>query len=278
MRALMEATAGSVAPKRPERTVRRVASLLGEPRAWAGIEAVPVVEIDATDQRFQLRLEARSRDLISSLRAGGQRTPVILWGRRRPYVIIDGFRRVAATAALKRPTIQAIIRDDLDEAAAFSLAFSENCQRDSLRPRDKAYAVWLAVHRWGMAKPQVASSFSLSVRQIDRYLKVFDLEPELLNAIVETRISMGHAFLLHQYGVADVSTWIQEIERQKLSAAELRRQLRPRSRARGPRTYLVRDDSGFRLRPIRYRRGMSAVEKRRIEEALELALRIVQSS
>lgn len=242
---------------------------------WADVQTVPIRQVDRKDMRFQLRLETRSESLLGNLREHGQRTPVILWGRTDPYAIIDGFRRIEAMTMLGYEKLNAIIRTDLDESQAFALSFSENCQRASLQPRDKAYAVWLAIQRWGIHKRDVAAAFGLSVRQIDRYLKLFDLPNAIMDAVSDERISFAHALTLDQFNVRDPEEWVRKIEETQLSADELRQKLKPRRAERGPRSYLVRDAVGFRLKQIRYRRDMPLAQKRRIWDALDSALHIM---
>jgi ParB/RepB/Spo0J family partition protein len=210
------------------------------------------------------------------MRVEGQQCPVVLWGKTSPYKVIDGFRRIEAIAGLGRDSVLALVRSDLDQTQALALSFIENARRHNLTPLDKAHAVWQAVHTWEMGKPLVAKTFGLSVRQIERYLKVLDFEGPLHHAVAAHKITMAHAALLNRACVADLPHWIDEVARKRFSARELRRHLTRNGGQPSRRPYLVRDELGFRLRPLRFRIDMSEAEKERIRQALRTALQIVE--
>ncbi len=240
----------------------------------AKIHSVSLRHIDHGDHRFQCRFSFSSGDLVDSLQRHGQQTPVILWGGIPPFKVIDGFRRIEALRALQRPSVLAVLRPDLGEAEAFLLSFSENVRRKNLDTLDRAGAIWQAVHTWGLAKEDVAEIFSLSIRQIDRYLSLLDFPIGVLEAVKGRRISMAHAVRLRQACVVNTETWIQTIAAESLSARELARRLSKRRRR--PKRYLVRQARGFQLKAIRYRANLPAAEKERILEALRAAIELIQ--
>jgi ParB/RepB/Spo0J family partition protein len=247
----------------------------GRVRVWA--QAVPLAEIDGADARFQHRLFASGEDLVESIRAHGQRTPVHLAGDEPPYAVVDGFRRIEALRTLGKESVVAVVEQGAAEQELFAISFAENVRRRSYTTWDKAHAIWQAVQRWQLGKPEVAALLGLSVRQVDRYLALLSFGEALREAVADGRITMAHAVVLHRAAPsADVAKWIGEIVSSGLSAAELSQQVR-RSPWRRDRNALslVRDARGFRLKPIRYRSDASAAEKRRIWETLEAALRIV---
>jgi ParB/RepB/Spo0J family partition protein len=246
-------------------------------RIWA--RQVPLQQIDRSDLRFQHRLFASSEDLVESIREHGQRTPVHLAGREAPYTVVDGFRRIDAMTQLGRDSVLAVVEDGADEQQLFALSFAENVRRRSYTAHDKAHAIWQALRRWGLAKPEVAGLLGLSVRQVDRYLHLLTFGDALREALAGGRLSMAHAVILHRATGADAAGWIEEIDRSGLSAAELAKGLKKPARRRGtPAIPLVRDARGFRLGPIRYRHDLALAEKRRIWDTLEAALRIVAES
>jgi ParB family chromosome partitioning protein len=239
---------------------------------------VELGDIERSDKRFQYRLMVSHGDLIESLRDQGQLNPVILWGDRPPYIIVDGFRRIEAIVALGGDSVEAVFIDTRDETAVFAISFAENVRRKSLTAQDKANAIWRAIHVWELDKREVAASLALSIRQVDRYLKLLELSAELQKAVVEGRIRMAHAILLHRANLSDPSTWIDKIEAEGISAEKLKDRLGRSSRRKGPKILLVQDARGFHLRPIRYRKDMSRAEKRRIWDSLEAALKLIAES
>jgi ParB/RepB/Spo0J family partition protein len=279
------ATSPITSPSGSARKARRPA---GEPaqtpaiplQRTAGRQArrVALAEIDRSDTRFQYRILVSHGDLIESLRSQGQLNPVILWGDRPPYIIVDGFRRIDAISALGGNSVQGVFLNAKDERAAFAISFAENVRRRSLTAQDKANAIWRAINVWQMDKRDVAASLALSIRQVDRYLKLLEFSPPLLQAVKDGRICMAHAILLDRAKPPDLSEWIDEIAAGNLSAKDLKRRLQPIACRRRPKTYLVQDAKGFRLRQVRYRSDMGKAEKQRIWESLEAALRLIAES
>jgi ParB family chromosome partitioning protein len=255
----------------------------GEPSeaggAASGREIVDVLldDVDLADKRFQCRLEGDDpADLLESLRVHGQRLPVLLWGARPPYKIVDGFRRTAALAALGAETVRAVMVSELDEPAAFALGFVSNFRRRSLAPMDRASAIWRAIHYYKKPRFEVARIFGLSERQIHRYLKLLDLDPSLRTVVVRGEITMAHAVLIHQNDAARARHLVTQVVDQGLSVKDLRHSLQQKRRGR-PRLYVVREGPGFRVRSFRYSPKMAEGERRRIVEALEWALAQMQS-
>ena len=246
--------------------------------AGTAIRSVPLDEIDHEDGRFQFRLGATVGDLRKSLLADGQQVPVVLWGKAPPYKIVDGFRRVEALRQIGQAHVAAVIRDDLDEAQAFTLAFLENAKRKNLSSWDKASAIWQAVHLRKMKTEQAAEDFGLSRRQVERYLQLMALSEDLKAVVRGRRITMAHAVVLHRCRVKDPKAWIAKIEADAgLSARRLRRTLTASGKCGRHREYIKTDRHGFRLSPIRFTRDLDEAERRRVREALEKALQVVNS-
>lgn len=264
--------------RHPASEPARIARLRDKRGADNRPRRVALDDIDRSDMRFQYRLLASHNDLIDSLREQGQLNPVILWGDRPPFTIVDGFRRIDAISALGDKSVKAIFTTGQDETQVFAISFAENVRRKNLTPLDKANAIWRAINVWHMNKREVASALALSIRQIDRYLKLLELSAPLLEAVTDGRISMAHAILLHRASVSDASEWIDAIAAESLPLEEIKHRIRQTARQRKPRSYLVRDARGFRLRPVRYRSDMSAAEKKRIWDSLEAALKLIAES
>jgi len=248
----------------------RAAVAAGSQTSW-----VAIADIDRSDMRFQFRLAFRTDDLLASIREQGQHTPVMLWGERPPYIVIDGFRRLEVLTQLGISQVNAIV-EDLSESEAASLSFSANVRRKNLSAYDKASVIWCALNRWGMTREMIAEAFSLSRRQIERYSSLLRFDESLIRGVCERQITMAHAVFLHQARVEHPDRWVDEVSKAKLSVYDLRKRLGGRHRHGA--TYLVRDSRGFRLRPIRFRHDMSAAERGRIAAALESALRTAAES
>ena len=242
-----------------------------------GPTLVPLDRIDRDDSRFQLRVTTEPESLLATIRADGQQSPVVLWepkGSER-YKIVDGFHRIEAISRLGRQEVLAVIRRDIDQTEALTLSFLLNAHRQNLTPLDKAHAVSRAIGYFGMSKPIVAKALGLSVRQINRYLAVLQFNESVQTAVDAGRITLQHAAILHRHRVATHNIWIETIETEALSSRELGRRLRLQSASRSNHPYLVRDQRGFRLAPIRYRKNARPAETEKIRKALESALKLL---
>jgi ParB/RepB/Spo0J family partition protein len=242
------------------------------------LQEVPLGEIDRKDTRFQFRLTSAVGDLRKSLLAQGQQVPVTLWGEKPPYKIIDGFRRIEAIADIGGAAAIAIIRGDLGEDGAFALSFTENVKRKNFSALDKAHAIWAAINRRKVKPADVADDFSLSERQLSRYLKLLDLDHTLKAAVTSGKISMAHAAVLHRSGAKDVTKLIDTVVEEKLSARQLKRMLKRTRSAGRPKLYIVRSGDGFRAYPFLFRPSMDDREKKRILRALEQAVEVVKKA
>lgn len=105
---------------------------------------VPVDDIEVKDG-FNPRTEieqAELDDLIGSIRARGNTTPVVVRpndeGAERPYLLIAGERRYRASVAADRKTVRAIVKPPNPDMADISIAMLENAYREGLNPVDEA--------------------------------------------------------------------------------------------------------------------------------------------
>jgi hypothetical protein len=69
-------------------------------------------QLDRRWEHLRVRHPARQRRLLSSLAESGQQTPIVVVaaeGRADRYVVIDGYKRIAALAQLGRDTVDALV-------------------------------------------------------------------------------------------------------------------------------------------------------------------------
>lgn len=216
----MEVAMGSSHRYRSPRpgTDRAADELPGSP-----VQFILLSNIDADDQMFHLRIFPESADIRKSIFLCGQQVPVVLWGKTRPYKIIDGFRRVWALKELHKPAVKAIIRDDLDEAGAFRLSYLENARRRNFSQLDRAHAIWIAVNKRGMTLQSAAKELGMTERQARRYLSLLSIPSKLQKAVSEGAISIGHAIVLASAHGIDTDTWIERIRIESLNPGLLSR-------------------------------------------------------
>ena len=154
---------------------------------------------------FKTRSGIEQEELSESIKSGGLLTPIIA----RPfsdgkYEIISGHRRVEVCKELSLETIPAIVKELTNEEAVIAMV-DANLQRENLLPSEKAFAYKMkleAIKHQGkstsrqlVGKSESADQISEteSGRQVQRYIRLTHLIPELLKPVDEGRIALTPA-------------------------------------------------------------------------------------
>ena len=138
-------------------------------------------QLDRRWEQLRVRHPARQRRLLASLAECGQQTPIVVVaaeGQRDHYVVIDGYKRMAALAQLGRDTVEAVVWP-MSEAAAVLLDRSLR-----LSEHETALEVgWLLQEleqRFGYGVEELARRFDRSVTWVARRLALVELLPEAI--------------------------------------------------------------------------------------------------
>ena len=165
------------------------------------------------DHPFQVRDDEQMRMLTESVRSVGVLVPAIV----RPlddgsYELISGHRRAKAAELSGLSELPVIVRD-ADRDAATIMMVDSNFQREEILPSEKARAYKMkldAMKRQGArldltsvqlgqklegktSRDQIAENCPDSSSQIQRYLRLNELIPELLAMVDEGRIALTPA-------------------------------------------------------------------------------------
>ena len=146
--------------------------------------------------------------LVKSIEDYGILTPLTvrpLQGTRTEYEVISGHRRLHAAKRAGILEVPAHVYH-LDRDAAAVLLVDSNLNRDRLLPSEKAFAYKLkmdALNHRGYTSGQVGQKWSRdqistteSGRQVQRYIRLTNLIPELLHLVDEGRIALTPAVAL----------------------------------------------------------------------------------
>jgi ParB family transcriptional regulator, chromosome partitioning protein len=130
-------------------------------------------------ERFRVDSPPRRRRLLASLADSGQQVPIVvvaIEGQADRYVVIDGYKRIAALEQLGRDTVEAVVWP-MSEAAAVLLDRSLR-----LAEHESALEVgWLLAEmeqRFGYSLEELARRFDRSVSWVSRRLALVELLPE----------------------------------------------------------------------------------------------------
>jgi ParB family transcriptional regulator, chromosome partitioning protein len=138
-------------------------------------------QLDRRWEHLRVRHPARQRRLLASLADSGQQTPIVVVaveGQADRYVVIDGYKRIAALQQLGRDTVEAVVWP-MSEAAAVLLDRSLR-----LAEQETALEVgWLLQElelRFGYSLYELARRFDRSVSWVSRRLALVELLPEAI--------------------------------------------------------------------------------------------------
>lgn len=154
----------------------------------------------ALDNPFKVQMDSEMEQLIESIAENGVITPIIAREiENGKYEIISGHRRKFACEYLGLNTVPVLLRELNRNEAVITLVDS-NLQREHLLPSEKAFAYKLKMDalsaqgkRTDLTCGQVGHksrdmlSETESGRQIQRYIRLTYLIPELLQKVDEGR-------------------------------------------------------------------------------------------
>lgn len=192
------------------------------------VRNIPLAELHPfKDHPFKVQNNEEMERMIESIRKVGAITPAI--ARPLPgggYELISGHRRFAACQVLGIETMPVIVREMSDDKAVIAMV-DANLQREHILPSEKAFAYKMkldAIKHQGIASSQlgtklirsdekVALDAGESRNQIQRYIRLTYLIPELLSMVDESKIAFNPA--------VEISYLEQSEQRILLNAMEL---------------------------------------------------------
>lgn len=162
---------------------------------------------------FKVNNDAEMQKIVESVKQYGVLSPAI--ARPLPeggYELVSGHRRKRACELAGLETMPVIVRE-LDDDAAAILVVDSNLQREGLLPSERAFAYKLkleALRHQGertdltsrqvvdklKAADRVGEDVGESARQVQRYIRLTELIPPLLDMVDERKIAFNPAYEL----------------------------------------------------------------------------------
>ena len=165
---------------------------------------------------FKVVDDEKMQELVESIKANGVLSPVLI----RPcggdlYEMVSGHRRLHAAKLAGLTAIPSIIREMTDDEATIAMV-DANIQREELLPSEKAWAYKMKLEamkhqgdRTDITSGQNDQKFSGTVsrdvlaeqvgessKQIQRYIRLTELIPELLDLVDQKRFNFTVAVVL----------------------------------------------------------------------------------
>ena len=176
------------------------------------VQEIPLEELHPfPNHPFKVLDDDRMLDTAESIREHGVLVPAIARPRTTGgYELIAGHRRKRGCELAGLATMPVIVRD-LDDDAATIIMVDSNIQRESLLPSERAFAYKMKLEamkrqgsrndltsgqvgqklKWSVEK--VAEQAGDSTKQVQRYIRLTELIPPLLNLVDERKIAFNPA-------------------------------------------------------------------------------------
>jgi ParB family chromosome partitioning protein len=155
--------------------------------------------------RYQPRKNFHEQDqkqLIASIKKSGVIQPIIVRRLDKGYEIIAGERRWRAAQAAGLKDVPVVVREASDmEAAEMSLI--ENIQREELNPLEEANAYATLMETFRLSQEEISTRVGKDRSTIANTVRLLKLPEKAKAALVEKKISSGHARSLLSLAAAD---------------------------------------------------------------------------
>lgn len=197
----------------------------------SGEESATDIEISRihsfANHPFKVLDDDKMDDLVESIKQNGVLTPVLVRpDKNNSYEMISGHRRMHAAIKAGLETIPAIVRD-MEDDEAIVIMVDANIQREELLPSEKAFAYKMkldalkrtagrptkenACHNGTHLRSdqELALQVGDSARSIQRYIRLTELIPELLDYVDNKKIGLVMAVDL-SYLDEQVQKWVYE--------------------------------------------------------------------
>ena len=155
--------------------------------------------------RYQPRKNFNAQDqkqLAASIKKSGIIQPIVVRKQDKGYEIIAGERRWRAAQAAGLKDVPIVIREASDmEAAEISLI--ENIQREELNPLEEAHAYITLLETFRRSQEEIAVRVGKDRSTIANTVRLLKLPAKAKTALVEKKITSGHARCLLAFASVD---------------------------------------------------------------------------
>ena len=194
------------------------------------VQQIPIAELHPfTNHPFKVLDDESMQRTVESVEQYGVLSPLI--ARPRPeggYEIISGHRRQHAAQLAGLDTLPVIVRN-MDDNAAVLLMVDSNLQRENILPSERAFAYKMKLEalkkqgaRSDLTSRQIVGKLETadlvgkgsgeSGRQVQRFIRLTNLIPELLNMVDEKKIAFNPAVELSYLDEAQQRDFLEAME------------------------------------------------------------------
>jgi len=167
----------------------------GEASPLSGVTYIPVAGIRRNPRQTRASFDAQElAELAASIREHGVIQPLIVTYSEQEgeYILIAGERRWMAARQAGLEVVPAIVRE-ANDLQRLELALIENVQRADLNPLESAEAYRQLADDFGFTHDEIAVAVGKSRTAVTNTLRLLKLPPSVQQALIDGRISEGHA-------------------------------------------------------------------------------------
>ena len=197
---------------------------------WEQVQQIPIAELHPfTNHPFKVLDDESMQRTVESVEQYGVLSPLI--ARPRPkggYEIISGHRRQHAAQLAGLETLPVIVRN-MDDNAAVLLMVDSNLQRENILPSERAFAYKMKLEalkkqgaRSDLTSRQIVGKLETadlvgkgsgeSGRQVQRFIRLTNLIPELLDMVDEKKVAFNPAVELSYLDEAQQRDFLEAME------------------------------------------------------------------
>ena len=219
------------------------------------VQQIPIEELfPFKEHPFKVLDDEAMQRTVESVAQYGVLAPLI--ARPRPeggYEIISGHRRQHAAELAGLETLPVIVREMTDDAAVI-LMVDSNLQRENILPSERAFAYKMKLEALknqgarsdltsGQIGPklrsdeQVALDAGESRKQVQRFIRLTNLIPELLDMVDEKKISFNPAVELSYLDEAQQRNFLQAMDETQNAPSQSQAQRMKKLAQEGKLTY-----------------------------------------
>lgn len=186
-----------------------------------GVEEIALAKIRPNPYQPRKHFDQESlAELSESIKTHGLLQPIVVKEDHEGYILIAGERRLRASKLAKIKMIKAIVVSVTDEQMR-EQALIENIQRDELNVIDLAQAYQELIDIHELTHEQLSQTVHKSRTQITNTLRLLQLSEKGRKALIDGKISAGHAKVILGLDANEQTMMIDSIIGQKLSVRDV---------------------------------------------------------
>ncbi|PIS42363.1 MAG: chromosome partitioning protein ParB [Candidatus Kerfeldbacteria bacterium CG08_land_8_20_14_0_20_40_16] len=160
------------------------------------VQEVPVSQIQNNPMQPRHHFDHHSEEeLVNSIKEHGIIQPLIVTKTDQGYQLIAGERRLRAAKLLELATVPIILRN-ASQQQKLEVSLIENIQRQDLNPVEEAQAYRRLMDEFSLTQEQLANRMGKNRATIANIIRVLELPEEVQNALIDRKITIGHAKVL----------------------------------------------------------------------------------